>query len=130
MSDDLKSVLISTVTDIISAQLDAQKEIHIHEIKVKVDIAKQECFAVYLERSFEFQKKILGDTLRVTADIEQKVRTSLFEITSAIFALPSLPEDDRRRILDLTEETFLRLSDDIGQALHDTASKARDRSID
>ena len=45
MSDDLKKAIISTMSDMLAAHLDAQQEIHIQDITYKVMALKREALA-------------------------------------------------------------------------------------
>lgn len=126
MSDDLKKAIISTMSDILSTHLDAQKEIHIQDLEHKAMILKKETLAAYLLHVQKVQSEILS----VANDTNIVIHSAAAEILSALFTVSSLSDEERRKISGVVSDVFVRLSRDIGLSLHNTASKAQGGSFE
>lgn len=126
MSDDLKKAIISTMSDMLAAHLDAQQEIHIQDITYKVMVLKQEALAAH----FSHVEKVQREILSVASDASIALHCAAQEIVLSLFSASSLSEDDKNKISDVVSNVFERLSQNILKSLHDTVSKAQDSSMD
>lgn len=126
MSDDLNKAIISTMSDILAAHLDAQKEILTLDLEHKAMIFKKESLAAHLSHVHNVQREILN----VANDTHIVLHSAAAEILSALFAVSSLSDEERHKFADVLSDVFVRLSRDIGQSLHNVASKAQDVSLD